>query len=380
MQKWMRRAGLAALMIVGLWLAWSLRQRLQQPPLVETAIVVRDDVARLLAVTGRIRPQFTNTVRPTVGGRLLELRYAEGDAVEQGVLMARLDDAPERARLEQARASVAEQRSAVQQSERDARRSKELWRGGLIPQSDYEDAETALQRARERLLEQEQAVAEIRAALRDFELRAPIDGWVLERPVDPGQTVAADTVIYELSTRSEPMVEIAVDELYLTEIREGLSAVIAPLRDTGERWTGRVDYVGRKVDPGTGAGIVRLVFDPEHRERAAELPVGLSLDVNIEVARHDDVLVVPREAVAGLGGDPFVFVVRGGADEETRARRTPVEVIDWPAPRLVVRSGLEEGDRVVLDPRSVAEDALVRTRDEGDGGEHAASAPSDEAG
>ena len=363
MQKWIRRVLAVALVIAGLWLAWALRQRLQQPPLVETATVVRDDVSRVLAVTGRIRPQFTNTVRPTVGGRLVELAFAEGESVEQGALMARIDDGPERARLAQARAAVAEQQSAVEQRVRDARRSEELWRGGLIPQSDHEDAETELQRARDRLAELEQSVAEIRARLRDFELRAPIDGWVLRRPVDPGQTVAADTVIYELSTRSEPMVEIAVDELYLTEIREGLSAVIAPLRDAGERWTGRVDYVGRKVDPSTGAGIVRLVFDPEDRDRAAELPVGLSLDVNIEVARHDEVLVVPREAVAGLGGAPFVFVVREvGGGEESRARRVEVEVVDWPAPRLVVRSGREEGDRVVLDPRSVAEDAPVRTR------------------
>ena len=363
MRTWMRKAVIAALVIVGVWLAWSLRQRLQQPPLVETATVVRDDVSRLLAVTGRIRPQFTNTVRPVVGGRLLELRYAEGDAVEQGALMARVDDGPEQARLAQARASVAEQQAAVEQSERDARRSEELWRGGLIPQSDYEDAASGLQRARERLSELEQSVAELRARLQDFELRAPIDGWVLRRPVDPGQTVAADTVLYELSTRSEPMVEIAVDELYLTEIREGLPAVIAPLRDTGERWTGTVDYVGRKVDPGTGAGIVRLVFDDQHTERAAELPVGLSLDVNIEVARHDDVLVISREAIAGLGGDPYVYVVRPGElEDETRVRRSEVEVIDWPAPRLVVRSGVKEGDRVVLDPRSVAEDALVRTR------------------
>lgn len=362
----MRRAMWATLVIVGLWLAWSLRQRLQQPPLVETATVVRDDVARLLAVTGRIRPQFTNTVRPPVGGRLVELRFKEGDLVEEGALMARIDDAPERARRAQARAAVAEQQTTMEQRQRDAQRSEELWRGGLIPQSDYEDAATLLQRARERLEELKQSVAEIEAALRDFELRAPIDGWVLRRPVDPGQTVAADTVIYEISTRSEPMVEIAVDELYLTEIRKGLEAVIAPLRDTGERWTGRVDYVGRKVDPSTGAGIVRLVFDPEHEERAAELPVGLSLDVNIEVARHDDVLVVPREAVAGLGGEPFVFLVRSsGADDEQRAERTPVEVIDWPAPRLVVRSGLEEGEQIVVDPRSVAEGALVRTPDDG---------------
>ena len=377
MQNWKAKVALTGMVVVGLWLAWALRQRLQQPPLVATATVQREDVARLLAVTGRVRPQFTNTVRPTVGGRLVELRFAEGDAVREGAVMARIDDGPERARLAQARASVAEQKTAVEQSERDARRSEELWRAGLIPQSDYEEAETALEGAQERLVELEQSVAEIRAALRDFELRAPIDGWVLRRPVDPGQTVAADTVLYELSTRSEPMVEIDVDELYLTEIEDGLPAVIAPLRDTGERWTGRVDYVGRKVDPSTGAGIVRLVFDEEHQQRVAELPVGLSLDVNIEVARHDDVPVVPREAVAGLGGQPFVYVVRSlDEGDDARAQRVEIEVIDWPAPRLVVRAGLEEGDRVVLDPRSVAEGTEVRYVD----GEASAAGPADRGG
>ena len=143
-----------------------------------------------------------------------------------------------------------------------------------------------------------------------------------------------------------------VDERYLGEIALGQEAVVAALGARGETWPAEVSYVGRRIDRLSGAVIVRLRFPAG----APDLPVGLTLDANLAVAEHPAALTVPRSAVAGLGGQAWVMAIEDGF-----TRRREVEVIDWPAPRLVVLSGLDEGQEIVLDPRQAAADAEVRT-------------------
>ncbi len=342
-----------ALTIVAGGLVLGYRFASQRAPVIEVATSTREDVVRVLAVTGRIRPRLSNTVQPLVSGTLTALTRNEGDAVRRGDVLATLDAQVTQAAIEQATAQLAARRVDVDQRQREYDRLQRLVAAGGLPERDAEQARFALDAARESVRQFEAVIAESRSRLRDFTLRSPIDGYVLARPVDPGQNVTPQSVIYEIATGTGAEIEVEVDEQYLGELKEGLPARVSPLTGARTEYAAVVDYIGRRVSETSGAVPVRLRFTQD----APRLPVGLSVDVNLEIARHPGAVTVPRVAVAGLGVEPFAMVVRGDT-----VRRQVLNVIDWPSERIVVREGLKAGDTVALAPRAVREGLAVRTR------------------
>lgn len=354
---------------------WGVWWVLQRPPEIEVGEVLREDVTRVLAVTGRVRPRQVVQVRPLAPGRLTALPLAEGDQVAEGDLLAQVDDSRAEAAVAQTEATLSSRRQQLEQDRRELGRAVRLHAEGLISEEDLERARLAVEQGVEDVRRLEKAVAEARASLDDYLLRASFAGRVLRRPVDPGQIVGTTTVLYEIASLENPWIEAQVDEIYLPEIDPGMAATLAPPGRRDRRWPARVVLLGDRVDPETGSVKVRLVFEGD---QLPILPSGLSLDVNLTVDRHPDALTVPRAAVLDLDASPTVLRLEVGSDGATVPRRRPVEVIDWPAPRVVVLEGLAEGDRVVLDPARVPPDLPVRPRlapdpglypGEGDGGD-----------
>ena len=331
--------------------AWWVRAWISRPPEVEVVEVVREDVRRVLALTGRVRPEKRNQLVPAVRARLLELTREEGEPVRTGEVLARLDSRQVAADLAQARLALRRDQHELEQLGRDLERASALAGEQLLPISELEAASLAVARMERRVEEGVEYLAELEARRDDYLLTSPLDGYVLARPVDPGQVVGPEDVLYELATAADPEVEMEVDERYLAEIALGQQALVELPGGRGDAWAAEVSYIGRRIDRLSGAAIVRLRFPGA----APDLPVGLSLDVNLAVAEHPEALTVPRSAVAGLGGQAWVLVV-----EDDHTRRREVEVIDWPAPQLVVLTGLDAGLRVALEPRQVAENAEVR--------------------
>ena len=338
---------------LGAALYFGYRRVASRPPLIDVVTASSEDVVRIRAVTGRIRPRLANTVQSLVPGTLTSLTRREGDAVRRGDVLATLDAQVTQAAIEQATAQLAARRVDLDQRQRELERLQRLVAAGGIPERDAEQARFALDGARESVRQFEALISESRSRLRDYTLRSPIDGYVLARPVDPGQNVTPQTIIYEIATGAGAEIEVEVDEQYLGELKEGLKARVSPLTGARVEYDAVVDYVGRRVSETSGAVPLRLRFATS----APRLPVGLSVDVNLEIARHPGAITIPRVAVAGLGADPFVMLVRSDT-----VRRQAVQVIDWPSERLVVVSGLAVGDVVALAPRAVRAGLAVRSR------------------
>ncbi|MHB1297504.1 MAG: efflux RND transporter periplasmic adaptor subunit [Gemmatimonadaceae bacterium] len=340
-----------AVVLVGL-LFLGYRRVTTLPPRIEVTQARTEDVVRVLAVTGRIRPRLTTRVQSLVSGTVLTLAREEGDAVRRGDVLATLDAQSLRANIAQARAQAAARRADAEQRQRDHDRTVRLAAAGGIPDAEAEAARTALETAMQALRQTEAAVAETESRLRDYTLRSPIDGVVLARAIDPGQNVTPQTVLYEIATGSDSEIEMEVDEQFLGELATGLGATVAPLTGERRQLEARITYIGRRVSETSGAVPVRLAFIGA----APRLPAGLSVDVNLRIAEHPQATTIPRAAVAGLGTDPYVMLVRSDTIE-----RRPVRVIDWPSPRIVVLEGLTAGDVVALTPKLVREGLAVRT-------------------
>lgn len=332
-----------ALAIAGYWL-FAPRDKA-----VATFVVKRAPADRILAVNGRIRPRLQVDVRPSLGGALVALPFDVGDRVEAGQILARIDDAPEQAAIAEARASVATQQATLAQARRELARFKAL--GQFATKREVEQRRLAVLEGERELNRRQAAVVQVSEQRDRRVLRAPFPGVILERPVDPGQTVGLESVIYRLADLSSPEVSIEVDEVYAAEIRPGMEATIA-MPGQARQLGAQVLHVEPRVDPATGARAVRLGLIGD----AINAPSGLTVTVNLMIERRKGAISVPRSAVIPSGSSAKVRVV--GKDNVVIEQA--VTYIEWPAEAVIVTSGLQPGERILTEPNSAQLGEKVR--------------------
>lgn len=272
-----------------------------------------------------------------------------GDRVEAGQILARIDDAPEQAAIAEAQASVETQQATLAQARRELARFVAL--GQFATRREVEQRRLAVLEDERELKRRNAAVVQA-SELRDRRvLRAPISGAILERPVDPGQVVGLESVIYRLADLSSPEVSIEVDEVYAAEIRPGMEAMIS-MPGQARQLQARVLHVEPRVDPATGARAVRLGLIGA----AIDAPSGLTVTVNLLIERREGAISVPRSAVLSSGSSAKVRLV--GKDNVVIERA--VTFIDWPAETVIVTSGLQPGERILVEPDKVKLGEKVR--------------------
>ncbi|HMT47777.1 MAG TPA: efflux RND transporter periplasmic adaptor subunit [Novosphingobium sp.] len=338
---------LLALLVLAAAGYWLLAPRESR---VETISVEMAPASRILAVNGRIRPRLQVDIRPALGGELVALPFDVGDRVGAGQVLARIDDAPETAAIAEAEASVQAQQATLAQARRDLARFEAL--GQFATRREVEQRRLSVEEGARELSRRRAAVVQAREQRDRRVLRAPFAGVILERPVDPGQTVGLDSVIYRLADLTAPEVTVEVDEAYAAEIRPGMEARVSFPGQAGEL-RAAVAHVEPRVDPATGARDVRLTLV----DGAAEVPSGLTVTVNLVIERRDRAISVPRSALI-LGGDAAKVRLVG---KDGVVSERAVSFIDWPAETVIVTRGLAAGERLLADPEAAQPGEKVRT-------------------
>ena len=343
-----RKLFLAALATIVLASAgyWLLAPREKE---VATFVVKTAPAERILAINGRIRPRLQVDIRPTLGGELVALPFDVGDRVVAGQILARIDDAPETAAIAEAEASVQAQQATLAQARRDLARFEALSQYAI--RRDVEQRRLAVVEGERELSRRRASVMQARE-LRDRRvLRAPFAGVILERPVDPGQTVGLENVIYRLADLSRPEITIEVDEIYAAEIRPGIEAIIS-LPGQNRLLRAKVLHVEPRVDPATGARDVRLGLV----DATIDAPSGLTVTVNLVIEKRNRAISVPRNAIIQSGSGAKVRVV---GDDNVVIER-PISYVDWPAEEVIVTSGIKPGERILADPDSAQPGEKIR--------------------
>ena len=304
---------------------------------------------RVLAVNGRIRPRLQVDIRPPLGGTLVALPFDVGQRVSQGDVLARIDDGPEVAAIAVAQAAAQAQQATLAQARRDAARFEAL--GEFATGRDVEQRRLAVEEGERELKRRNAAVVQANELRERRVLRAPFAGVILERPVDPGQTVSPESVIYRLADLSSPEIAAEVDEIYAAEIRPGMEALVR-LPAQADTSHAKVLHVEPRVDPATGARDVRLALDGA----LADPPAGLTVTINFLIERRPSAISIARSAISETGGKTSVLIA--GADGVVRERA--ITFVDWPAEQVIVTSGLEAGERILKNPATAKPGEKVR--------------------
>jgi HlyD family secretion protein len=376
---WPRRLAVVAATLLALVLAVRLaRGREVGAYLVESRPLVQRVVA-----TGRVRPPARVTLASLVLGRVRSVATREGDRVEPGQLLVKLEDGELAASLRQAAGRVAEAAARLEQvrgvagrqaaealhqaelrvaqAEQDAARVRSLSEAGSSSSQAADDAERSLAVARSQrevaaaqaasaaggaderlaaaaLLQAEAARAVAAARLAETEVRAPAPGQVVARDVEPGDVVTAGRALLAITVDGPLELTAQVDEKNLALLAPGQPARASADAFPGQVFDAAVSLVAPAVDAARGTVEVRLrVPAPPPTLRA-----DMTVSINVEVGRRAAALVLPAEVVRDPTGDPWVLAIAGG-----RAERRAVTLGMRGDGLVEIEGGLAAGDAVV---------------------------------
>lgn len=284
-----------------------------------------------VAAQSRVRLGFKQ------GGVVAVVLVREGDRVAAGRLLARLDDADERALVRAARA-------AGDKAKRDAARAERLAKEGALPTSARDDAQSQLEAA-------EAQLARAADALARTQLRTPMAGTVFRRVAEPGETIGSGSPVVILDTTGSLVVKAGAPERELAGLRVGQHV---SLRAEGDdtAFDGRVTSLA--TTPNQADGLYAVEVTPAVAI-ARHLRPGELLRMRFDAVVHAAVLRIPLEALVHRQDKDYVFVL-GRGKSGTVVRMVAIEAGEAEAAGLAVRSGLAGGERVVAEGAQFLQD------------------------
>jgi len=303
---------------------------------VSVATPQRDTVVRDVVASGAVAAWEEVSVGVELSGlRVASVEVEVGSVVKQGDVLLRLDARTQDARLSEAEAAVAEARANLEVAERKARRLDELAVQKLVSQQEAEEAHAARTSARARL-DTAAASRDSARVQRDFAVvRAPVDGVVSARSVQPGQVVGAGSELLRLirDGRLEWRAELAETDL----LRVGEGADVFVRSPEGGEVAGTIRRVSPALDAQRRIGTIYADL-PE----PGALRAGMFAQGRVALGQAS-ALLVPQDSVVRRDGRARVFVV----GEDGRVQERGVETGGSFGDRIEIRSGLDGGERVV---------------------------------
>ncbi|HLF15611.1 MAG TPA: efflux RND transporter periplasmic adaptor subunit [Bacteroidota bacterium] len=264
-----------------------------------TEAVSRGEIEKVVRATGTINPLQTVKVGSQVSGTVSRLFVDFNSVVTQGQIVAVIDSTFLSASVREAEANLQRSRAQLNESERSLNRTKELFAKDLVSQADLDAALTTYETSVAQMKQTEAALERARVNIRYAVIRSPIDGIVISRDVDVGQTVAASLSAPQLfaiaNDLSRMQVEASVDEADIGQISAGQTATFTVDAYPEENFAGKVAQV--RLSPITVQNVVTYTVIIDVPNRDQKLRPGMTATASIMIDRRDDVLRIPAVAL-----------------------------------------------------------------------------------
>jgi HlyD family secretion protein len=305
-------AGIVVLLIVGGGFTYYITNRKSEPQY-KTAKVSRGSIRSSITATGTMNAVTTVLVGTQVSGTIKKLNVDFNSRVKKGQVIAEIDPASLQAQADQARANVMVARANVQKAEaaqadsgRIKNRNRQLFSRNLIARSDLDTSEANHDANEAQVAASNAQVAQAEAALRIAETNlrytkivSPVDGIVVSRSVDVGQTVAASFQTPTLFTIAQDLtkmqIDTSVDEADIGRIRKGQPVEFTVDAYPDSTFSGNVEEI--RIAPTTVQNVVTYDVVVKVRNEDLRLKPGMTANVTIIVASKDDVLKVSNTAL-----------------------------------------------------------------------------------
>lgn len=294
---------------------------------VRTHEVVPEPLRETFTVTATVLPNESVSIKSETEGRIVEIGFTEGEPVEKGRVLFRLDP-------EKLTAALKEAEAAFALAEANRARAAEMLRANAISAQEYDVANSTY-------LARQAAVDLLSRQLQDSVIRAPFDGIMGARLVSPGQVVGRLTPLATIVDQSTVKAEFRIPERLSPQIRIGMPVEVRVAAWPNESFEGRVTFVAPDLDPATRTLAVRATLDNVD----ARLRAGMFARVDLVLQEIPDALLIPDIALIQRGDKTFVYVVGEDSRVQLREVRTGTRV----SGRVLVRDGLAAHEIVVTE-------------------------------
>jgi len=308
---------------------------------VQTEIIAAAPVPEYDEYVSTIKSRRSATINPQVDGNLVKINVHSGDRVHAGEILMEIDPAKQEATVSSSHSTEQQKLAVFEYNQIEVERQRKLFDQGVTSRDAFDQAEQAYKNSQ---ADYESAVATTQSQKKQlgyYHLAAPFDGIVGDVPVHLGDYVSATTMLTTVDENRDLEAYIYIPTERVTQIRKGLPVVIL---DNQEHELARtaIDFVSPQVDNGLQGILAK-----------APVKADLSRIRNLQQIKArviwttSSIPVVPVLAVSRLGGQTFVYVAtnQGG---KYFARQRPITIGDTVGNNYAVKSGLQNGDKVIV--------------------------------
>ncbi|MEO8269256.1 MAG: efflux RND transporter periplasmic adaptor subunit, partial [Aureliella sp.] len=314
---WSHKGNVTALVLLLLAIAVATWMILRPHEVVVAAVADQEIVAEVEG-TGTVTTKVLAKVGSKINGRIEKMLVQEGDVVEEGQIVAVLEDTDLRRQVDIARADLEMAKANSWEANRTWQRDLKLVPSGAISQEETDVAEARHRVTEKTVLAQEAQLAYAEFKLTETKVPTVVAGLVTKRWVEAGATVVAGQPVMSVAETNLILVNANVDQRFSGKVKKDQSATVILRGRTAEPFRGYVYRVYPQADPVTEEMLIQVGFQLP----PTELQVGQWAEVYIEVDKASHSLVVPKEAIHSEGNNRFVFV----AGQDGCARRVKVQL------------------------------------------------------
>ncbi len=292
------------------------------------------------SISGTLEPDREAVLRAQVSGSVLQTYADQGQAVNAGTVLARIDATGIQDAYASARAGLVSARNAADVAAKDLDRNEKLLAAGAIAERDIDQSRRTSIAAQAALEDANSRLASAEKAYRSTTVTAPFSGVVSERPVSAGDVVQPGSALFTVVDPSSMRLEASVPAEQLASIRIGVPVDFTVSGYPGRQFVGRITRINPTADPTTRQ--VRIYVSIPNEGRA--LIGGLFANGRMSTATKMG-LVVPASAVDVRGTTPSVMRVKQGKVEKVQVQ---IGLTDKTSETIEVLSGLQAGDTLLL--------------------------------
>ena len=370
--------------VVAVYAVWSFFQPEEQVKYL-TETVKRGNIHQTVSATGEISPSNLVTVGSQASGQIKKLYVKLGQQVKKGDLIAEINSTTqvntlntEKSKLETYQAKLVSAEIALNSAEKKYKREAALWKEKATSKEDLESAQDALAAAKANVAELKASIKQTKISINTAEsdlgytrITATMDGTVVAIPVEEGQTVNAvqsTPTIIQLANLDTMLNKMQIAEGDITKVKAGQDISFTILSEPDTPIKAKLD----SVDPGlTTMSLGSYTTSTDTTSNAiyyyaralvpnpdGKLSIGMTTQNTIEINGVKNVLLVPTLTIKKRDGKSYVSVL--GADGKAVEREITVGLKD--SMNTEVKSGLKEGEKVVMSEMSAAEQAEAAQR------------------
>lgn len=327
----------------------------------ETAIVEMGNIQNSITATGTIEPVTSVTVGTQVSGIVSKLYVDYNSIVKKGQVIAELDKTNLISELNTAKANLASAQSALNYQQANYQRYKTLFDKGLVSADDYESARLSYLQAKEQVASSRENVNKAQTNLGYATITSPIDGIVLSKSVEEGQTVASSFSTPELFVIAQDLTDMRVianiDEADIGGVKEGQRVTFTVDAFPDDSFEGQVTQVRQQAT--TESNVVTYEVVVSARNDNLKLKPGLTANITIFTLEKNDVLTVPSKALRFIPTE--AILTKGQVIEDCEAQHKvwtlegnvfkahAVEIGTTNGMTTEIVNGISKGTKVLVD-------------------------------